>query len=127
MEWYIPITIIPGIGLIIVSTSNILLELNIEITTLQSAIDENIQIIKLKLVQLKILSISIVFQYLGVLFFLLSGVSSSLFTFELLPKYLLLTGVGLLILSIILLLAYSIKAVSIRQKHLKTNLKNKLL
>jgi len=28
MQWYIPITIIPGIGLIIISTSNLLIALN---------------------------------------------------------------------------------------------------
>ena len=34
MEWYIPITILPGIGLLILSTSNFLIALNSEIQAL---------------------------------------------------------------------------------------------
>lgn len=34
MQWYIPITIIPGIGLIIMSTSNLLIALTTEVTAL---------------------------------------------------------------------------------------------
>lgn len=34
MEWYVPMTILPGIGLIILSTSNFLIALNIEIAQL---------------------------------------------------------------------------------------------
>lgn len=54
MEWYIPMTIIPGIGLLILSTSNIMLSLNNEITQLNNQRDKRIDIIvKLKLAQLK--------------------------------------------------------------------------
>ena len=77
MEWYLPITIIPGIGLVILSTSNILLALNREITQLEAAAQENVSIIASKLVQLKTVSFSIVFQYIGVLLFLLSGYTES--------------------------------------------------
>lgn len=34
MQWYIPITIIPGIGLIIMSTSTLLIALNTEVSAL---------------------------------------------------------------------------------------------
>ena len=36
MEWYIPITILPGIGLLILSTSNFLIALNNEIKELNN-------------------------------------------------------------------------------------------
>ncbi len=121
MEWYLPMTIIPGIGLIILSTSNIMLELNREISKLEEAKHEKIEIIKLKLSQLKVLNISIVFQYLGVLLFLLSGIASPMYINKNIPKGLLFIGVAIISVSILLLLYYSIKSVSVRQKHLKLN------
>ncbi len=117
MEWYLPITIIPGIGLVILSTSNILLALNREITQLEAAAQENVSIIASKLVQLKTVSFSIVFQYIGVLLFLLSGLGS--FTLQKGALLLLMAGVGFVALSILLLLVYSARAIAIRQKHLK--------
>ena len=53
MEWYIPMTIIPGIGLIILSTTNIILALNNEISNLENEKRINVSIIKSKLSQLK--------------------------------------------------------------------------
>ena len=119
MEWYIPMTIIPGIGLIILSTSNLMLTLNAEITQLVNSQTTSKEVIKLKLTQLKNLSISIVFQYVGVLFFLFSGIFKSVFSdSNAIPKGLLVIGVFVVSISIVILLIYSIKAVSIRQKHL---------
>ncbi|OYT12345.1 MAG: hypothetical protein B6I18_00840 [Bacteroidetes bacterium 4572_112] len=111
MEWYIPITIIPGIGLIITSTSNIMLELNREITELINVYKADNDIISAKLTQLKTLSISIAFQYLGILFFLLSGITTSLIESFVLQKSLLIIGVVFIAISVSLLLIYSIKAV----------------
>jgi hypothetical protein len=120
MEWYVPITIIPGIGLIISSTSSIMLSLNNEIGMLEGQKDKNIQIIKAKLSQLKKVSISIVFQYIGMFLFLISGAIQAVFTsVDLLTKAMLIVGVLSVSYSIAILLIYSAKAVSIRQKHLK--------
>jgi hypothetical protein len=120
MEWYIPITILPGIGLIILSTSNMLLALNNEITQIEASKSRDTTIVKAKLSQLKRLSISIVFQYVGVLLFLFSGILKSIVEkSDAYLKGLLLMGVLSVSFSIILLLIYSIKAVTIRQQHLK--------
>jgi len=120
MEWYIPMTIIPGIGLLILSTSNIMLALNMEINELEMELNPNIGIIRSKLSQLKRLSIAIVFLYIGVLLFLVAGVLKSI-NDEAMGLFtgLLLTGVGSVIVSIIFLLIHSVKAVRIRQRHLK--------
>ncbi len=113
-------TIIPGVGLIIMSTSNIMLALNVEISELEREENRTIQVIDAKLSQLKRLSISIVFQYIGVLLFLFSGILKSIFEHsEVLSKWLLFIGVLSVSASIIILLVYSIKAVTIKQKHLK--------
>jgi len=120
MQWYLPMTIIPGIGLIILSTSNLMLNLNAEISQLKHEGEHVKNIISLKLGQLKRLSWSIVFQYLGVILFLVSGLLMSMFTqVESVAKGLLVAGVFVVSISIFLLLIYSIKAVSIRQKHLE--------
>jgi len=120
MEWYLPMTIIPGIGLIILSTSNLMLALNSEINALEMEPKPNIEIIRAKLLQLKRLSVSIVFQYTGVLLFLVAGCLKSIYT-EATTVFtsLLVTGVLGVAISIIILLIYSVKAVSIRQRHLK--------
>ncbi|MCT4602396.1 MAG: hypothetical protein N4A59_05800 [Marinifilum sp.] len=120
MEWYIPITIIPGIGLIIMSTSSNLIALNTEISQLNNEKNIYNEIIDLKLQQLRKLSIAMVLQYLSVILFLFSGIilavsSSAIF----LSKCLLLSGVSMATLAIIILFFYAIKSVSIRQKHLK--------
>ncbi len=118
MEWYLPMTIIPGVGLIILSTSNIMLTLNKEITELIAAKSIDCEVVRAKLVQLKRLSISIVFQYIAVFLFLLAGVITAVFSnSELLSKGFLIFGVLSLCTSIAILLVYSIKAISIRQIH----------
>lgn len=120
MEWYLPMTIIPGIGLIILSTSNMMLALNNEVTQLEIAGKEKTSIIKSKLTQLKRLSVSIVFQYIGVLLFLFSGILKSvLLNSDTIAKGLLAIGVLSVSVSIVILLIHSTMAVSIRQKHLK--------
>lgn len=118
MEWYIPLTIIPGIGFIILSTSNIMLALNTEITQLCKE-HSNDAVIDLKLAQLKRVSISIVLQYMGILLFLITGmVTSVMEVSEMIPKAFLILGVLFVSVSLVILLVYSIKAVNIRQKHL---------
>lgn len=119
MEWYIPLTIIPGAGLIIISTSNIMLSLNNELTVLVNKNGDCANIIVDKLLQLKRLSISIIFQYIGVFFLLVSGIIGNLITnSRMLPEWLLLIGAISISISIMYLNIYSIKGVSIRQKHL---------
>ena len=120
MTWYIPLTIIPGIALIIMSTSNFVVALNTEISLLKKeGSDQNRSIIKLKLNQLTRLSIAISFQYLSLLLLLLSGVTQGLKEqTNTLGKAFLISGVILATLSISILIFYSIKALFIRRKHL---------
>jgi hypothetical protein len=118
MKWYLPMTIIPGVGLIILSTSNIMLSVNSDITNLLKVHKGDDDIVKAKLSQLKRVSISIVFQYIAVLLFLLAGVIAAIFSdIEFLSKGALITGVLSLSSSIVIMLVYSIKAVAIRQRH----------
>ncbi|NQU34257.1 MAG: hypothetical protein HQ521_13585 [Bacteroidetes bacterium] len=119
MDWFIPLSIIPGAGLIILSTSSIMLTLNEEITGLVNKDGNCTNIIRDKLLQLKRLSISIVFQYIGVFFLLVSGIIGKLLSeIKILSEWLLLFGTISICISIVFLIVYSTKAVSIRQKHL---------
>jgi len=120
MAWYVPLTIIPGIGLLILSTTHLIVSLNAEISTLKKDREEGVDtIVRLKLAQLTRLSIAVSFKYLGVLFFLLSGVVRGLDEAYLgVGKSLLLGGVLLVSVSILILVVYSFKAVVIRRRHL---------
>ncbi|MEO9854191.1 MAG: hypothetical protein ABJH72_21405 [Reichenbachiella sp.] len=121
MEWYLPFTVIPGVGLIILSTSNIMLNLNDEIFRIKNQANvAKEDIIELKLSQLKILSHAIVLQYIGLFLFLVSGMVNALFGNPAgSSKWSLLIGVGFIGISIILLITYSYRAIAVRQKHLQ--------
>lgn len=121
MEWYLPYTIIPGIGLLILSTSNIILQLNNEISLIKKEdnLEKHNQIIYQKLKQLRTLSWSISLQYIGVFLFLISGIVSALIDDNNTAKFTLILGVFLISFSLILLIVYSFRALHIRQKHLQ--------
>ena len=91
MQWIVPITAIPGIALIVLSTSSLLISLNKEISLLNLEKEKYREIIDLKIIQLKRLNWALVLLYIGILFFL----------------------------AIILLIIYGFKSIYIRQKHLK--------
>ncbi len=119
MEWYLPMTILPGVALIITTTSHMLMSLNAEITMLEEASNKRVDIISAKLVQLKLLSLALVFQFLSILFFLFSGIIMAVrVEFKIFTEFLLVAGIFAFTVSIIVLLIYSLRAVSIRQKHL---------
>ena len=119
MEWYGPMTILPAIALLILSTSTFIVSLNREISMLNREEKKDIEIIRLKLVELKKLGIGISFLYGCVLFFLIAGIVKAVSDFDTVFYALLLVGVLSTTRAIVLLLSHSLKAVSIRQKHLK--------
>jgi len=120
MVWYIPLTIIPGVALLILSTTNLIVSLNAEITALRKEKSEEIKhIVKLKLGQLTKLSVAISFLYFAVLLLLFSGVVQGLSDiYQTVGKYLLLGSILFVTTAISILIVYSIKAVKIRITHL---------
>lgn len=119
MEWYVPITILPGIGLMILSTSNLLIALNSEIKELEHAKDILYVTITQKIVQLKRLNYALIGLYIASLLLVLGGVSGELFINKKWMNYIVFAGVLFLAISILLLVLYSIKSLKIRSKHLK--------
>ncbi len=87
MEWYIPITILPGIGLLILSTSNFLIALNNEIRELNNK--EKYQIIVAeKISQLKKLTYALIAQYLAAFSFVVSGIIGAILEIDIIMIYL---------------------------------------
>lgn len=119
MEWYGPLTVLPALGLLIMSTSNFIVSLNSEIIDLEKAevIKEKIIIQKLK--QLKRLGFANASFYAASLLFLLAGLSNA-FTFsEAMFEYFMLAGVLGTTIGLTFLFIHSLKSVQIRQQNLK--------
>lgn len=127
-QWYIPITILPGVGLLIMSTSNLLGGLNMEIAQL-IAEDCTLlkEIIKRKIDQLNILNISLVAQYLSAGALVLAGISSAInnqlhFTNATIGFVLMLLAVLILLFALALLILFSLRAVKIKKARFEIGL-----
>ena len=119
MQWYIPITIIPGIGLIIMSTSNLLIALNTEVSALNRKKEVFAEIMSLKIGQMKRLNLAMVSLYLAILLFLLSGLLAVLIDpMGILVRIIMIFGVALSMVAIVFLISFGFRSIRIRQKHL---------
>jgi len=119
MEWYIPVTILPGIGMFIISTSNLIIALNDEIRELNVEKEKfHISITK-KISQLKMLNFSLIGHYISALSLVLGGVLGGITENPKTIIVLVFSGVIFLAISIILLIQYAIVSIRIRQEHLE--------
>ena len=120
MEWYIPITFLPAIGLLVLSSSNLLIALNVELDRLKKN-NRLAQVYSDKVRQLKRLTFTLNLFYIAASFFTISaliGAFAEHFNWSVLSAdYIALTlGVFITLIALILLVVYSFKAVSIREK-----------
>jgi|GEM_PF-548282 len=123
-KWYLPITILPGIGLLILSTSNLAVSLNAEMEELLKEAANFERLLHRKMDQLQLLTYALTGFYISTAFMVLSGIVSVLPNFGVGSEKgwglgILLLGVILIFVSLVLLIAYSAKAVRIRQEHFK--------
>jgi len=119
-EWYVPITILPGICLLILSTSNIMIDLSGEIKGLISKNEEvESKLIERKLKQLKLINRAMALLYLSVGSFVISALFSGIKVNTgwefMVDVYILFLGVLFSVLALLSLLLYSFRAVSLRQ------------
>ena len=77
-NWFLPITIVPGIGLLILSTSNLMVTLSNELNVLIKEQSKDQSIILRKLAQLKILNRTMVFFYISVACLAIAGLIGGL-------------------------------------------------
>lgn len=117
-NWYIPITILPGIALLILSTSNILISLSNEISgRIKSQANKALTMRKLR--QLNLLTKGLVSLYIGagsmVIAGILSGIQHYISITEDIATIFMLIGTISLFISIGFLITFSFRAVKIRQ------------
>lgn len=123
-NWYLPITIVPGIGLLILSTSNLMVTLSSELNGLIMEGCKDEPIIIRKLVQLKTLNRAMVFFYIAVACLAISGLIAGLKLSSIgdSATYISIIGIVIMLLGLFSLIKYSYKAVSIRQDQFKTRI-----
>ena len=119
LEWYAPLTILPAVGLIILSTSNFLVALNNEIYQLEKDGDINEWIINQKLKQLKRLGIAMTLLYSSALFFMFSALLKSAYNADVMFDCLMVIAVVFVTTALGLLFFHSVKAIKIRHTHLE--------
>lgn len=120
MDWYIPITIVPAVGLIILSTSNLLISLSAEIKDLIKGSSATQPLIKIKLKQLKRLSWAMIFLYVSVASFVVSGLIAGIYEsghkmVSDVSIYVVVFGIFVALAALFILIAYALSALKIRQ------------
>ncbi|MDR9366053.1 MAG: hypothetical protein RI575_11980 [Balneolaceae bacterium] len=121
--WYLPITILPGIGLLIISTSTLIVSLNEELERLLTEANINERLIHQKLSQMKLLTYSMTGFYISIALMVLSGLVSFSSVSLGIGSAILISGVFFIFLSLIILVVYSVRAVKIRHLHFDECLK----
>jgi hypothetical protein len=117
-NWYLPITIVPGLGLLILSTSNLMVTLSNEISAMIEHSKEKTLITK-KLTQLKLLNMAMVFFYVAVALLLVSAVLNGLYTIDKISLYISVLAIISALIGLLSLIIYSFRAVTIRQNQFK--------
>lgn len=117
-NWHLPITIVPGLGLLILSTSNLMVTLSNEISgMIENSKKKAITASKLK--QLKLLNMAMVFFYVAVAFLLISAVINGLYEVGKTSLYTSVLAIIFALIGLISLIVYSFRAVTIRQNQFK--------
>ena len=122
-NWYLPITIVPGIGLLILSTSNLMVTLSNELIVLIKEQSKNESIILRKLKQLKTLNRAMVLFYIAVACLVIAGLIGGLQLKNIgdSATYISVLGIVIMLFALFSLIKYSYRAVSIRQDQFKTH------
>ena len=126
MNWYLPITIIPGLGMLILSTTSQMMTLSSEIGNLLSNKCSLYQhkISERKIKQLGLLTRASALLYLATGCYVLSGILGVVFETEAIlsvPSIALYVGTVLVFIAISLLIIYAFKAVKIRRDQFDNN------
>lgn len=124
MDWFIPITILPGIGMLVLSTTSQMMALSGEIERLLSAQKDDYQlhIIDLKIKQLERLTQASTLLYISAALYVLSGITAALFAVTKADQWILIAGVIVTFIALALLITYSYKAINIRKSQHQNNL-----
>lgn len=120
-NWVIPLTLLPGIGMIIMSTSHLSTATSDEINQLLRDNICDASLIKKKISQLLLLNLAKVALYISIAVFSVSGLVEAIFTLQSamidssLRTILLIIGVSTLVLATVLLIIFSARKVKIKR------------
>ncbi|MFS4455832.1 hypothetical protein [Maribacter sp. 2304DJ31-5] len=120
-EWYLPITILPGLGMLILSTTNQMMTLSGEIGKILEAKCTPFQhrISDQKIAQLGLLTRASVLLYAATGFYVLSGILGAVLnegSYNYIASSALYLGTILVFIALVLLIIYGFKAVGIRKE-----------
>lgn len=123
MEWYIPITIIPGIGMLVLSTTSQMMALSGEIERLLAAPCSPTQhmVVDMKITQLGRLTKSATLLYTAAACLVLAGIWGAISTDAEMANWILFAGVALTLAALGLLINYSYHTIRIRRLQHKHN------
>lgn len=124
MEWYLPLTLISGSGLIIMSSASQIISLNAEIERLATDKDYAV-IVDRKVKQLKRLTLAMSLLYGSMLFIIVSALinAADIKALEPISFYVLMAGIFCLLFAIIFLVIYAVISVQVRQQQVQIAIK----
>jgi len=119
-NWVIPLTLLPGIGMMIMSTTNLSSALSQEISGFIHEQEQNTHLIEQKISQMSLLNVALVALYVGTASFALTGLIGGVSTIQHSMVHesaiiFLVVGIGCLLLATIFLITFSIRAVKIKR------------
>ncbi len=126
-NWLLPITLLPGIALLVLSTVTISVALTRSISELiERGGDE--EVAKARIRQLGIINKALILLYLSIALITLSGIAGAQWSRLDLCAWsmpMILLGIALLFLATIFLILYSVRSVRIRKVQLENELKKR--
>lgn len=117
-QWYLPLTIVPGIGLLVLSTSNLMVALSNELDELTTTGKDG-NIINRKLKQLKLLNSAMVFFYVAIFLLFISTVVVSINKNYNISTYIVISAITVSTAGLVSLIIYSTRSVNIHQDQFK--------
>ena len=130
-KWYLPITIIPAVGLLLISTSNLINGLSQEIAQMIKDKNPRLEdIIEMKITQLGRLNRAMVGFYISAACLVLASFFSGLLTNAMINHKVymfafMIISIGSSFISIVFLSIYSLMAVRIKKEQFKRSLETK--
>ncbi len=126
-EWFFPMTLLPGVGLLIMSTSNLAMGLSNEIAMLLNEKNGNPKIIKQKIKQLSRINKSLTAFYVSCATLVISGLIGGVgqdysSAIKGMSEWLLWLSILCIFFALILLMIYSANAVKIKQRQFEERL-----
>jgi len=120
-SWVIPLTLLPGIGMMIMSTTNLTTAISTEINKLLAQEECNPALVEKKISQMSLLNVAMVCLYISAAVFAVAGLIEGIFKLRTqmhdgtLRQLLLVIGIAALVLATFLLITFSIRAVRIKR------------